>query len=129
MTAVLRVEMLLLALLFIAIVFYTVNTKRLQMRYSLIWLLLSFALVLAAVFPQLVIGATALAGIETPSNFIYLLGIFFLLILCFSLTVNLSRQADRAKRMVQWISIRQFLEEEEKKKAGRISPEQKDAKE
>lgn len=108
---ILRVEMIVLALAFIVIVFCTVNRKKLQMRYSLIWLLLSLALAVVAVFPQTAAWAASLAGIQTPANFIYLLGIFFLLILSFSLTVNLSKQADQLKRIVQVVSIDRFLRE------------------
>ncbi len=116
MSLVLRIVLLALSLLFICVVFCTVNRRKLQMRYSLVWLILSFCLMVVAVFPQLVMWASKLAGVKTPSNFIYLLGIFFLLAACFSQTVSLSKQADRSKRIVQMVSIEKYLREREDKR-------------
>lgn len=113
MSLMLRVVLIALSLLFIVFVFCTVNRRKLQMRYSLIWLILSFCLLVVALFPQLVVWASRLAGVETPSNFIYLLGIFFLLVVAFSQTVNLSKQADRTKKLIQMISIEKYLRERE----------------
>lgn len=119
MSPLLRIEMIALAFLFIVIVFFAVNRRKLQMRHSLIWLFLSFVLLLSALFPSVVIWASDLVGIQTPSNFIYLLAIFFLLVLCFFLTANLSRQADKIKRIIQVVSIERYLQDEKQREAGR----------
>ena len=47
----------------------------------------------------------ALVGIETPSNLIFFLAIIALLGICFSLTVIVSRQEARIKRLIQILSI------------------------
>ena len=41
MSVLLRIEMIVLALVFIVLVFRTVNKQRLQMRFSLVWLMTS----------------------------------------------------------------------------------------
>lgn len=112
MSPLLRVEIIALALIFIVLVFRTVNKKKLQMRYSLIWLVISFCLIVIAIFPQIVIGLSALVGIEVPSNLIYLLGIAVLLVIAFFHTVYLSAQADKIKNLVQKISINNYLQAE-----------------
>ena len=52
MSVLLRIEMIVLALVFIVLVFRTVNKQRLQMRFSLVWLMISFAMMVVAIFPQ-----------------------------------------------------------------------------
>ncbi|HIT57422.1 MAG TPA: DUF2304 domain-containing protein [Candidatus Galloscillospira stercoripullorum] len=111
MPPILRIELTILALLFIVVVFVTVNRRKLQMRHSLIWLIISFGMIILAIFPQLAEWCADLVGIQTPSNLIYLLGIIALLILTFSLTVNLSRQSDRTRRIIQMVSIETYLRE------------------
>ena len=109
MSLTLRVELILLSLAFIAVVVVAVNRKKLLLRYSLLWLFVSAALIIIAIFPGLPMWAARVLGFETTSNFIYLLGIFFLLILCFYYAVILSHQAQQIKRLTQEISIEKHL--------------------
>lgn len=97
MSWILRAELIVLALVAIVVVIHAVNRRVLQLKYSLIWLLISLCLVAAALFPKIAFAVTALVGIETPSNLIFFLAIIALLGICFSLTVIVSRQeADKA---------------------------------
>ena len=89
----------------IVVVIHAVNRRVLQLKYSLIWLLISLCLVAAALFPKIAFAVTALVGIETPSNLIFFLAIIALLGICFSLTVIVSRQGARVKRLIQILSI------------------------
>ena len=89
----------------IVVVIHAVNRRVLQLKYSLIWLLISLCLVAAALFPKIAFAVTALVGIETPSNLIFFLAIIALLGICFSLTVIVSRQEARIKRLIQILSI------------------------
>ena len=60
-----------------------------------------------ACFPGTVVALTAWAGIETPSNLIFLLAIVGLLGLCFSLSIIVSRQEAKLKRIIQLLSLDQ----------------------
>ena len=113
MSVLLRIEMIVLALVFIVLVFRTVNKQRLQMRFSLVWLMISFAMMVVAIFPQIVITLSGWAGVEVPSNFLYLLGIMALRVVAFFLTVHVSKQADEIKRLTQMLSIETYLMEEQ----------------
>jgi hypothetical protein len=114
MTPLFRVEMFVLALLFLAYVFRTINKRKLQMRFSVIWIVLALGLMVIALFPGIVLGLTSLAGMEVPANLLYLCAIFILLVITFSHTVQLSAQAEKVKGLVQHISLEQYLREEEK---------------
>ncbi len=113
MTTMLRVEMIIVAFAFVTIVFWAINKKKLLLKYSLIWLAISFATVVIAIFPQIAYWFSNLVGIETVSNLIYFLGIISLLIITFSLTVIVSRQSNRIKHLVQMVSINQYMKESE----------------
>ena len=98
MSWILRAELIVLALVAIVVVIHAVNRRVLQLKYSLIWLLISLCLVAAALFPKIAFAVTALVGIETPSNLIFFLAIIALLGICFSLEA-------RIKRLIQILSI------------------------
>ena len=71
MTLLLRIELIILAVAAIVFVVHTVNKRILLLKYSLIWLLISLVLIIAACFPKIAFSVTALVGIETPSNLIF----------------------------------------------------------
>ena len=52
MSWVLRIELIVLAVAAIVIVIHAVNRRVLQLKYSLIWLLISLCLVVTALFPK-----------------------------------------------------------------------------
>lgn len=109
----LRIEMLVIAILFVIMVFTTVNRQRLRMSDSLIWLLVSLGLIILALVPQIARWISDLVGIETPANLLYLLGMFFLLAVAFFLTVRVSTMADKVKKLIQTVSIENYLREEQ----------------
>ena len=74
LSTMLRVELVVLAVLALAVVIYAVNRRALQLKYSLLWMAIALALVVTACFPGTVVALTAWAGIETPSNLILFAG-------------------------------------------------------
>ena len=69
-------------------------------------------MLMVALIPGIAEHLAQLLHIQTTSNLIYLLGIFSCLLLIFSLTIHLSKQATRIKELIQQISINNFLGEE-----------------
>ncbi len=118
MTLLLRIELIILAVAAIVFVVHTVNKRILLLKYSLIWLLISLVLIIAACFPKIAFSVTALVGIETPSNLIFFLAILSLLGICFSLSVIVSKQTEKMKRLVQTLSLDHYewkgLDEDDK---------------
>lgn len=106
--------MLVLAVIFLLIVIKAVNKKKLWLQYSLVWVVISVLMVIVAVFPGIANWMASIMQIETTSNLIYLLAIFALLILTFSLTVIVSKQSQRMKNIIQMVSIEKYLSETEK---------------
>lgn len=108
----LRIEMIVLAVIFLLIVIKAVNRKKLWLQYSLVWIVISALMLIVAIFPGIATWIASTMKIETTSNLIYLLAIFALLILTFSLTVIVSKQSQRIKSIVQMVSIEKYLEKE-----------------
>ncbi len=115
MSQTLRISLIVISVLFVVLVFRTINRRKLQMSDSLLWLMLSFLLILLAFFPGIGIFLSRLFGIETPSNFIYLAAIAALLMLLFHLTVQHSSLKRQMRCIIQEISISNYLQKKEER--------------
>lgn len=76
-----------------------------MLKYSLLWVALSAVVCLCAIFPEPVYTVAGILGFETPSNFIFVIAIFFLLAISLSLSIIASKQTDYIKTLMQEISL------------------------
>ena len=101
-----------LALLFIA---NMVRKETLDIRFALSWLTVGGVVLVLDLFPGIMNYLVHLLGIELPVNMMFFFGFCFTLLLLFSLTVKVSRQAEQLKRLTQEIAL---LEERMENQAG-----------
>jgi hypothetical protein len=97
--------MILASLLFLCYIVLMLRNKKIELKYTLAWLLAGVSLLLAAVFPQLLRLLSNLLHIVEPVNTLFVFIIFFLLLILFTLTIALSRNANRVKTLTQEIGI------------------------
>lgn len=112
----LRVILIVASVLFFVFIINMVRTKKLELKYALTWILTSLSFVIMSVFPETVFFVAKLLSIELPVNALFLCVIFLLLLMVFALTVAVSRQASRIKKLVQEIGL---LEAEMREKASK----------
>ena len=122
MSQTLRIELIVLAILFFCIVVRNVNKKNLQMKYSLIWILASALLVTIAIAPEVVYKATAYIGIKTPSNFIFLICLAWMIGMNLILSIIVSRQSEKIKKIIQMVSLENYERENKKSDENRDNP-------
>lgn len=89
-------------------VVHQVKHDRLQLRYALLWLTLAVAIMLCSLFPQLLFGISSVFGFTAASNFIFLLGFFFLLVIALSLSMVVSRQEASIKNLTQRLALLEY---------------------
>ena len=112
MTNELRIEMIVMSLIFVITIFHFVNKKKLSLKYSLIWIVISISMLIIGIFPKIAMGLCSLTNIQTPSNLVFLLGIFALLGICFILTTIVSEQSKKINQLIQMLSIDKHLYKE-----------------
>ena len=111
MPVVLRIELIFFALLFMIFVVDKVNKRKLQLQFCVTWLLIAIALIVIAIFPQIVYFVASLSGIETSSNLVYLIGIISLIFILINMTLKVSKQSAEIRKLIQANAIKNFLEE------------------
>lgn len=101
----LRIITIIACLAFAGFVCIQVARRKLLLRYSLLWLTLALVVLLGAIFPNIVTFLADLFGFDVPSNFIFFFGLFFLLSICLSLSVVVSKQSMKIKNLVQKLAL------------------------
>ncbi|MCM1103151.1 MAG: DUF2304 domain-containing protein [Clostridium sp.] len=82
-----------------------IRKRRMELKYALPWLAVSFAALIVDCFPKLLSVLADLLGIATPVNALYLVAFLFSVCLIFALTVIVSRQSERIKQLVQAVAL------------------------
>ena len=68
-----------LALFILVLVFWMLLTRRLREKYAVMWIVIALSVLLLGIFPQLLLWATALLGVQVPANLLFALAITLLL--------------------------------------------------
>jgi hypothetical protein len=86
------------------LVFELVRRRRLLERYALLWLLSSGVLLVLALWSGLLERVSDLAGIEVPSNALFVVGFAFVLALLLHFSLAISRLSDETKVLAQQVA-------------------------
>lgn len=105
MNAVLQIILFSVSVLFCIFILSMIRDKKLELKFALTWLLTGFSFVMLSVFPGIAKIIAKLLHIKEPVNALFLSIIFFLLLIVFTLTIALSRNANRVKSLTQEIGI------------------------
>lgn len=93
----------------IACVYVLRRIRRSQMAIedAIYWIVVSIALVIISIFPQIPDFLSNLLGIRAPSNFVFLAVIFVVIVKLFSLSMEVSLLKQKLKSMIQNVAIRE----------------------
>jgi len=99
-----RVAAVVVTALMLGVVLELVRRRRLAERYALLWMLVSVALLVLAIWNQLLASAADLLHIEVPANFLFIaaFGVAFVLLLHFS--VATSRLSEETRVLAQEVA-------------------------
>ncbi len=101
----LQIIMISASLLFLIYIILMLRNKKIELKYTLAWLLAGLSLLIVAIFPSVLRTLSDLLNIVEPVNTLFLCIIFFMLLIIFTLTIALSRNASRVKTLTQEIGI------------------------
>ena len=97
----LKIALLIAIVLFLGVILSLLKHKRLALKYTLLWLLTAFLMLILVVFPELMTYMARMIGIQSNMNGLYIFLIAFMIILLMSLTSIVSRQTERIKNLTQ----------------------------
>ena len=101
----LQIEMSIAAFILLMIIIFCLKKNSMSVKNSVAWLLLPVVFIIIALFPEPFENLANALGFETFSNFIFVVIIALLIILCFSLTITISHQQSQIIKLIQELSI------------------------
>ena len=103
----LELQILVAILAIFAFVYITrlLRTKRIELKYVLLWYLVLIMLLILDLVPGALNGLTALLDFQLPVNMMFFAGFIFVLLILFSHTVILSELSKRNERLTQMVGL------------------------
>ncbi len=101
MTVKLRVILIIGILVYLGIILNMIRKKKLNIKYSLLWIATAVITIVMAVFPKLPELIAKLLGIYSVVNMVFVVAAIFSLMIILSLTAIVSRQTDRIRALTQ----------------------------
>ena len=115
MSLILRCALVFVSLFTFIIIVKRIRNAKVQIEYSLFWIVFAAGLLLLAVFPELAGFAAQILGIQSPANFIFLFVIFVLLLHQFFNSIKISQLENKLKELTQELAVRELKAKEEAK--------------
>jgi len=89
------------ALLTLLFMFELLRRRRLREKYAALWISVSFAVIVFAVFPRLLYWLAELVGITTPANLLFFLSLLVLLVVCVQLSAEISSMEHEVQTLAE----------------------------
>lgn len=85
-----------------------IRKRSLELKYALTWLFLGVALLVVVLIPGVLDSFATILGIYNPMNMVFFLGFLFSIVLIFVLTMSISNNSNRVRKMAQKIALNEY---------------------
>ena len=97
----LQILLILGAIALFGMIVWLIKHKKIEVKYSIIWLAFSATMILFALFPYLVLVLGDISGVANPVNFIFMTLFVFILLIMLSVSAVISGFSTKIKRLAQ----------------------------
>ena len=112
----LRAWLVVAALVVFALILFTITKKKLNIKYSIVWLLWSILTLILAIYPEIFYQFAHFMGIEMPVNAVFLIMIALLYALVFFVYSTISKHNEELIQLTYEIArLKKELDELKKK--------------
>lgn len=105
MSLTLRIALIVIVLIFILLILKSIKRKKMNVTFSLFWLVIGGLLILAVIVPNLIETISKMLGFETPANMLFCVTIFIAFYLIFNLMVITSQEYRKNIILIQELSL------------------------
>jgi len=96
-----------ISLIFMSIIFELTRRKKLKEKYALLWIAVGTAIIILAIFKEIVFFIASIMGIKTPINAMLFIGIFFILVINLYYSLEISKLNEQVKKLAQKLALLQ----------------------
>ena len=97
----LQIALIVALIIYFVSIFYMLKKKKLELRYTLLWIFAGVVMVFIALFPQDFSNLVKLLGIIEPTNGLFAVIMFLMLIIFMSMTSILSMLNNKIRPITQ----------------------------
>lgn len=87
------------------VLFEMLRRQRLREKYAVIWVVVAVGTVLLVIFPGLLTRASALLGVQVPSNLLFFAASMLLLLLSIQFSYEIGRLEDRTRTLAEEVGL------------------------
>ena len=105
-----RIKCVIIAVLILGLlkILGLIKKNKLELKYALSWLFLELGILIITLIPNLLNVISKVIGIYNEINMLFFLGFVFIILVIFSLTMSLSRNSERVRKMAQEIALNSY---------------------
>lgn len=107
MNTVLQIILIAATTLFCVFILYVTQKKKLSYKYTLLWLTFGVITLLCAIFPGIVTTISKIIHIAEPTNALFLIYIFFIIIIIFYISLAFTKMLEKLTTLIQANAILQ----------------------
>lgn len=108
MTWKVRIALVIVLMIGLVALVNLIRKRGLELKYALTWLILGAGLLLIVIVPGLLDSLSVLLGIYSPVNMVFFLGFLFSIVVIFTLTMAISNNSNRVRKMAQKIALNEY---------------------
>lgn len=108
MTWKVRIAIVIVLILGLITIINLIRKRSLELKYALTWLFLGAGLLLVVLVPGMLDMMATILGIYNPMNMVFFLGFLFSIVVIFVLTMSLSNNSNRVRKMAQRVALNEY---------------------
>lgn len=101
MNKILQMILISITLLFCIFILVVTQKKKLSYKYTLMWLFFGLVTLLCALFPNIIIGIAKLIHVAEPTNALFLIYIFLMIVIIFYISLAFSKLFEKVTTLIQ----------------------------
>lgn len=115
----LRFALIIGVIVYFILLINLLKNNRLNLKYTLLWMFMGIVLFMLAIFPDVILFVTEIVGIIEPTNGLFAILIFCILIILVSITAIVSKLNNKNRTLIQAVAmLEKRLRDLEKKDKG-----------
>lgn len=115
MNPILQAILIICTIIFCIFILSVTRKKKLAFKYTLMWLLFGVITLLCAIFPNIVVQFSKGMHIEEPTNALFLIYIFLIIVIIFYISVAFSKLHEQVTKLIQTNALLAYQLEKMKK--------------
>ena len=93
------------ALLTLFVVIEMLRRRRLRERHAVWWIVAGLLALTIGIFPQVLVWAASVVGVEVPTNLVFFVSLFILFIVCIQHSAELTQLEDKTRALAEQCAI------------------------